>query len=268
MKKKRRLFKKLKVVKTSFFWLYFVLGGIFIITALLFAPFWLEISADIPWASWSAYALGIIVGLLILLYIFTVLIKRMKAEGLKKTPRIVMCVEFGLMAVFSVCAILKGVLYDNEKFNFFNTCEILAIIVWVRGVVEIINAYYHDHDPSSPAKYPIWFLLLNIFLISVGPLLFVVGVRHASKIDEIVSYAISAGLLFLGAFFCVYGGLCKPIKIKETPVTHDLDMLDLKEVKEIENKEEIKEIETKEEVKEIEDNKENEIIDIEQKTTE
>ena len=41
-----------------------------------------------------------------------------------------------------------------------------------------------------------------------------------------------------------------------------------KEVKEIENKEEIKEIETKEEIKEIEDNKENEVIDIEQKTTE
>ena len=70
--------------------------------------------------------------------------KRVKQPTLKNIPRVVMCVEFGIMIVFAVCAILKGVLYNNEKFKFFNTCEILAIIIWVRGVVEIINAYYHD----------------------------------------------------------------------------------------------------------------------------
>ena len=215
MKKERKekLMKKFKVKTTKAFWLYFVLAGLFVIAAVLFAPFWLKISADIPWASWSNYALGILVGLLILLYIFLILLRRLKQSGLAKVTRFAMGFEFGLMIVFSVLAILKGILYDNPKFKFLNTCEILAIIIWVRGVVEIINAYYHDHN--SNVKYPVWFLFVNILLITVAPLLYVVAIKYDTKVDTIVSYVISGVLLLIGAYFIFYGILCMPERIKK-----------------------------------------------------
>ena len=208
--------KKLKVRKTKAFWLYFVLGGLFVAAAVIFAPFWLSVAPSLPWAPWSNYALGIIVGVLILLYIFLVLLKRVKQKGLAKVTRFAMGFEFGLMIVFAIFAILKGVFYEEPKLKFLNTCEILAIILWVRGVVEVINAYYHDH--KSDVDYPLWYLFVNILLISVSPLLFMFALK-TSNIDTIVSYAISGVLLLIGAYVIVYGVLCKPEKVKkEKPV--------------------------------------------------
>lgn len=215
-RKKKSKIKKLHVKKTSLFWLYFVFAVLFIVSSIIFAPFWVEFNADIPWENWSKYALGIIVGTLILIYVFTILLKRVKQKDLNKVVRTIMCVEFGLMIVFAACAILKGILVNNSKFKFFNTCEIVAIILWVRGVVEMICAYYHGS--STSAKYPIWFLFVNIALISIGPLLFFIGIYYSSSVDLIVSYIISGLLLFFGAFMFIYGFLSKPIKVSEAPV--------------------------------------------------
>ena len=208
--------KKINVKKTSLFWIYFVFGTIFLLLSVIIAPFWIEISSKIPWSSWYNYALGIVVGLLIFLYVFLILLKRVKQKGLKKVVRIIMCVEFGLMIVFAVCAIIKGILQDNEKFEFLNTCQILAIILWVRGVVEIISAYYHEFDNET--RYPLWYLFLNVLFISVGPLLLFVGIKYKENVDLFVSYFISGLLLFMGAFLFIYGILGKPIKVIEVPV--------------------------------------------------
>ena len=213
---------RFKAKKTSLFWLYFVFGALFLLLSVILAPFWIEISSKIPWSNWFNYALGIVVGILILLYVFLVLLKKVKQKSLKKVVRIIMCVEFGLMIVFAACAIVKGILYDNEKFKFLNTCQILAIILWVRGVVEIISAYYHEFDNET--KYPIWYLFLNVLFISVGPLLLFVGIKYNEEVDLFVSYFISGLLLFAGAFLFIYGALSKPIKIVEVPVeTENID---------------------------------------------
>ena len=208
--------KKLNVKKTSLFWIYFVFGTIFLLLSVILAPFWIEISSKIPWSSWYNYALGIVVGLLIFLYVFLVLFKRIKQKGLKKVVRIIMCVEFGLMIVFAVCAIIKGILYDNEKFKFLNTCQILSIILWIRGVVEIISAYYHEFDNET--RYPLWYLFLNVLFLSVGPLLLFIGIKYNENVDLFVSYFISGLLLFMGAFLFIYGILGKPLKVIEVPV--------------------------------------------------
>lgn len=236
MKKERKekLMKKFKAKTTKAFWLYFVLAGLFVVAAVLFAPFWLKLSADIPWASWSNYALGILVGLLILLYIFFILLRRMKQSGLAKVTKFAMGFEFGLMIVFAVLAILKGILYDNPKFKFLNTCEILAIILWVRGVVEIINAYYHDHN--SNIKYPVWFLFVNILLITVAPLLYVVAIKYDAKVDTIVSYVISGVLLLIGAYFIFYGILCMPERVKkEKKVKEEPELIKQEQAADLDN---------------------------------
>ncbi len=210
---------KLKVAKTSLFWLYYVIGGICVLLAILFAPFWEEINTNIFWCRWYRYALGIMMAMAILAYVFILLIKRIKAPGQHKIVRIIMGIEFSFMIVLATLSIIKAILVDNKKFQFFNTLEIVAIIIWLRGFVEMINAYYFDK--KSEQKYPIWFLLFNIFLLSIGPLLFVVGIKYNNRVDLFVCYGFCLLLLFFGAFLCIMGVLSKPIKVMEEPILND-----------------------------------------------
>lgn len=247
--------KIIKATKTSFYWLYFVAGAFCILLSLFFAPFWEEINKitenDIPWATWHAYALGIMLAIAIILYIFLVIVKEIKKKHQHRTVRIILALELSLMVVLAVCCILKAVLYDNPKFKFLNTCEIIGIVIWIRGVVEMIDAYYFDS--KSKQNYPIWYLLFNILLVSAGPLVLVAGIKYKdSNPDLIVSYVFCTLLLFFGAFLCVWGGMSKPIKVVEEPIID----------------ERIEEKETKEEVVDRKQNKKDkkvskDVIDVE-----
>ena len=70
--KEKKVRRKLQVKKTSLFWVYFVAGGLVILLSLFFAPFWIEISKEIPWANWYAYALGGLLAGSIFVYMFTI----------------------------------------------------------------------------------------------------------------------------------------------------------------------------------------------------
>lgn len=247
IKEKKKRFN-FKVKKTSFYWMYFVLGGIVIFLSLFFAPFWKEISEKLFWSNWYAYALGGLVAGAILLYMFTILLKRLRNKDLNRTVRIIFGVEFSLMAFFAVCCIVKAILNDNEKFKFLNACEIIGLALWLRGSVEMFNAYYYDKN--STQKYPIWFLVVNIGLITFGPLVLTTGIVYRETIDLIFSYVFCSIIFILGVFSCVWGGLCKPIKVQEEPV-NEIELVEESQTKQIEQTE-IKEIETQEESNEKE----------------
>lgn len=240
MKKEKNKKKKFKVAKTSFYWLYFVCGVVCILSSIFFAPFWVHFGFNestnkynIPWASFYTYALAAILSALILVYVFTILLKRIKQKNIIKRIRIIFALEFSLMIVIAFVLLLKAIFYNNENFFFFNTLELLAIIMWIRGFVEIIHAYYYDRKTLS--NYPLWFLLINIALLSAGPVLFYIGVKN-NDVDLYVSYTICALLLFFGSFLCICGVLAKPIKVIEEPVSEDNVLIDNpKDVKEISN---------------------------------
>lgn len=214
MSKMKKL--KSKVTKTSFFWIYYILSVFLIVVSILFAPFWKEINKDIVFSNWYKYALGVMLAITILFYVFLVLLKRIKSKGQHKTVRIIMGIEFSFLILLALFCVLKAVLIDNNKFQFFNTLEIVSIIMWIRGFVEIINAYYYDKKTNQ--KYPIWFLVLNVMLISIGPMLFMVGIKYNKYVDLFVSYTFCSILLFFGCFSFIMGILTKPIKIEEEPV--------------------------------------------------
>lgn len=217
--------KKFKVAKTSFYWLYFVGGTISILLSIFFAPFWRYFGINnetgkyiIPWASFYTYALAGMIALIILLYVFTILLKRIKKKQLHKVVRILFALEFSLMILLAALSLLKAIFYDKSEFKFFNTLELAALIIYIRGLVEIINAYYYDR--KNDFKYPIWFLILNILLISFGPVLFYIGLKNPN-VDTIVSYVLCAMLLFFGSFLCVCGCMAKPLKVIEEPVNNN-----------------------------------------------
>lgn len=262
--KDKRKNKKLNVKKTSLYWVYFVFGGLIILLSLFFAPFWKEISDKIPWANWYSYALGGLVAAAILYYMFTILLKKLKNKDLNKTVRIIFGVEFSLLAFFAICSVVKAILNDNEKFDFLNTCEIIGLAIWIRGCVEMINAYYYD--AKSTQKYPIWYLAINIGLVTFGPLVFSIGIIYRENIELIVSYSLCSIIFILGVFSCVWGGLSKPIKIVEVPVEEQkVELVEQKDVEILENsndneKDEVKN-ESLENNEDLED-KENEVQDL------
>ena len=234
--------KKIKnnVKKTRFFWLYYILGAIAIIISILFAPFWKEINTNIPMAYWYEYCLGLLIGISIFIYIFTILLRRIKSPGHGKVIRVLMGLEFAFMVVLATFCILESVLHENEQFRFFNTLEILSFVIWIRGFVEIINAYYYEKE--SQQKYPIWFLMINIFLISVGPILFVIGFKYHTTIDLVVSYIFTFLLLFLGSFLMIWGFLSRPIKINEEIIVEETKNTNNDEALLVDDKEKLPEI--------------------------
>ena len=194
----------------------------------------------------------------------TFYVKKLRNKDLSKTVRIIFGVEFSLMAFFAVCCIIKAILNDNEKFAFLNACEIIGIALWLRGSVEMFNAYYYDKN--SAQKYPIWYLAANIGLITFGPLIFATGIVYRATIDLIVSYVFCSIIFILGVFSCVWGGLSKPVKVKEEPI-NEVELVEENETKQIEQAE-IKEIETEQEENSLEEKVEvikEEIINEEEK---
>lgn len=241
MKKDKLKKRKFKVAKTSFYWLYSIFGIICILLSIFCAPFWVHFGFNestnkynIPWAMFYKYALGGILSVLILIYVFKVLLKRIKQKNILKRMRIIFALEFSLMIVISFILLIKAIFYDNENFYFFNTLELLAIIMWIRGFDEIIHAYYYDRKTLN--NYPFWFLLINIALVSSGPILFYIGVK-SNNVDLYVSYTICVLLLFFGSFLCICSVLAKPIKIVEEPIMEDDAISENNNVKKITNNE-------------------------------
>lgn len=212
-------FKK-KIHKTSFFWIYYILGTLAVLVAIFFSPLWQVFNEQIVFANWYKYCLGLLIALLILFYTFTILIKRMKAPGHNKVIKVLLGLEFALMILMATFSLLDSIFYTNENFNFFNTLDIIAIIIWTRGFVEIVNAYYYNQE-KGVQKYPIWFLLLNIFLISLGPILLFVGIKFNETVDLVISYIFSFAMLFFGSFLIIWGFLTKPLKIVEEPIVEN-----------------------------------------------
>ena len=128
--------KKFKVAKTSFYWLYFVCGAVCILLSIFFAPFWKHFGINnetgkyvIPWAPFYTYALAGMIALIILVYVFTILLKRIKKKQLNKVVRILFALEFSFMILLAAMSILKAIFYDKNEFKFLNTLQLAALII-------------------------------------------------------------------------------------------------------------------------------------------
>ncbi len=161
-----KLSKFINTKKTPFFWAYFVIGALVFALSVLLMPFWLSVAPDLFFAEWGHKFVKIIIAIVVLLYAFLFLLKRLlkRSNGVVKILGII---EFCVLILVSL-----GLILSQFAIFALDASRIIAIVLWMRGVVEIFRAFYAN---KSSEKYPTYKLVIAIILLSVGAYFFSAG---------------------------------------------------------------------------------------------
>ncbi len=193
--------------KTKWFWLYIVGGFLGIILGIMLMPIWNKCPDWVFWKSWGMKIVNLIICVCIVLYLCCFLLKKImrRSNGVIKVLTII---EFSLLALIALGCILQ----QFKVINIGGACAILGLALWCRGVVEIFRAYYHQRGNND--RYPVWWLVIAIFLVSFGVYLFV---KHL--FDDIVILWIFVVLILLVSLILIVDGfLAKPASTKQKKV--------------------------------------------------
>ncbi|MBQ8163552.1 MAG: hypothetical protein IJZ93_04205 [Clostridia bacterium] len=185
------------VKKTKWFWLYYVLGALMIVASFLLAPFWSEV--DIFFSDWGANAVSFMVAFAIALYLIFYLAKKIKSSP-NQTILILTIIEFILLMVIALGSVLSQ--FDILKIQ--GPGQIIALALWLRGVVEIVRAYFYRREISE--TYPIWQLVIAIAMVTLGTYLF----AKPFISTEVLQWILCSIILVLGIVFIFIGAKAKP----------------------------------------------------------
>ncbi|MBQ9743665.1 MAG: hypothetical protein IJW19_00905 [Clostridia bacterium] len=191
--------KLLSFNKTKLFWMYFVAAVIFLLGALIVAPIWS--GTDVFFKDWGRKIIEIFIAVLIIIYLCTYLRKKV-ARGGNGVVKVLTLVEFTLLAIIALGCILS----QFKIFSIGEPFQILGLIMWCRGAVEIFRAYYFHG--GTTVKYPVWLVAVAIALVTFGTYLFVKPPVSATFFQWLL-----AGILLICMIVCIYAGIVtKPEK--------------------------------------------------------
>ncbi len=186
--------------KTKLFWMYIILGIIGIVVGIMLMPVWKNCPDWVFWKDWGVKVINIIICICIVLYLILFLFGKImkRTNGVIKVLTII---EFIILALIALSCIFQ------QQFGFIKVngaCKILGLALWCRGVVEIFRAYYHQKGNND--KYPIWWLVIAIILVTLGTYMFANPFFDDLKLLWIFVVLI----LLLSILFIVDGILAKP----------------------------------------------------------
>ncbi len=176
-----------------------VLGFVFLLAALLFAPIW-NFWDSCPWKDWGTKIINLLIAAGIICYLSMFLWKKIKGSG-KRVIKVLTIVEFAMLALIALGCILS----QFKVFNIQGACKIFGFALWTRGVVELFRAYYYRAD--SKEVYPVWYLALSIVLVTFGTYCFA-----KPFIQDIVLLWIFVVALLCLSILCLVYGFNKPSK--------------------------------------------------------
>lgn len=189
--------------KTKLFWLFFVTGVLAILLGIMFMPIWQNAGDWVFWKDWGQNLVNIIIFACIVLYLCLFLVKKIRRRS-NGVVKVLTIVEFVLMSLIALGCILQ----QFKVINIGGACAILGLALWCRGVVEIFRAYYHQHGNND--RYPLWWLVCAIALVSVCAYLFAKPLF--SDVTLIWIFAIL--LILAGIILFIDGFLAKPVSKK------------------------------------------------------
>lgn len=196
------IFKMINTKKTSAFWVFFILGVLITAISVLLMPFWKTATPDVFFAEWGHKFVKVIIAVIVLLYAFLFLLKRVgrRGNGVVKTLSVI---EIIVLVLISLALLIS----QFSKFA-LDAYVIISIALWMRGVVEIFRAYYLG---SGENKYPVYKLIFAIILVSVGA--YLLSAKVITNV-HILWVATIFGAVF-GIITFILGFLKKPAKIKK-----------------------------------------------------
>lgn len=191
--------KKITVKKTKAYWLYIALGIVTLIFGILLLPFWGSIWNECPWKSWGTDLVMLFMALVIGLYLFMFLIK--KINRYRGVVQVLTIIEFVLLALIAL-----GLVFS--QFNILSIPKqpsvILGLALYCRGVIEIFRAYYYHH--SMKTIYPVWWLVVAILFVTFGVYLMIKPLVQLT----LIVWLLAISVIVIGIFLIAYGVLANP----------------------------------------------------------
>ena len=193
----------MKIKKTKIFWVYIVVGFLLTILSVMLAPIW----NSFEWAffkDWGMSLLNLFIAACLCAYLFTYLFKKIKKAD-NNTNLILLLVEFIFIAMIAVGLVLT----QFKIINIGGACQILGVVLWLRGSVEIFRAYYFRGTDTN--TYPAYLVAVAIGLVTLGTWLFVKPLIQ----DIVILWIFVILLLFTSIILIAYGFASKPAKKKK-----------------------------------------------------
>lgn len=191
--------KKITVKKTKAYWLYIALGIVTLIFGILLLPFWGSIWNECPWKSWGTDLVMLFMAIVIGLYLFMFLIK--KINRYRGVVQVLTIIEFVLLALIAL-----GLVFS--QFNILSIPKqpsvILGLALYCRGVIEIFRAYYYHH--SMKTIYPVWWLVVAILFVTFGVYLMIKPLVQLT----LIVWLLAISVIVIGIFLIAYGVLANP----------------------------------------------------------
>ncbi len=205
-----KLSKFINTTKSKVFWLYIVIGALISALSIMLMPFWKDAEIDVFFAPWGYSIISIVIACTLILYLGLYLFKKMIGKC-NKIVRVLIIIEFILLSLIALGSIMS----QFDVIPVKGVGQILGLVLWIRGSIEVFRAYYYDS--SNGSKYPVWQLFVTICLITVGAYFIISNVLT----DKIVLWILTITLLVVGVFLIILGVIKKPASKKKVKTKED-----------------------------------------------
>ena len=135
--------------------------------------------------------LDIIVAILLCIYLLLYLAKRFHGT---RTYVALTAVEFTVIALIAIGLFLK----QFNIINIGNTCQILGVVIWLRGVCSLVNGYFLSSEEKKK-NYSLLLFFGYISIITLGAYLF----AKPLITDVALIWIFCIGAFALAAFFTI-----------------------------------------------------------------
>lgn len=184
--------KIINAKKTKLYWIYYILAVFLFIGALIVAPVWND--TDLFFKNWGSKLLNILIAVAIFYYIIVYLFKKINSS--KGAILILTIVEIVLLSLVA----LGSVLSQFKIINVSGPCQILGLALWLRGVIELVRAYYY-RGFASKIKYSLVQLAIAIAMVTFGTYIF----ARPFISPTVMLWILVALLLVFGVYTLLYG---------------------------------------------------------------
>lgn len=205
-----KLSKFINTSKSKVFWLYIVIGALISALSIMLMPFWQDGEIDVFFAPWGYSIIKIVIASTLILYLAFYLFKKMIGKC-NKIVRLLIIIEFTLLSLIALGSIMSQ--FDIIPVK--GVGQILGLVLWIRGSIEVFRAYYYDS--SNGSKYPVWQLFITILLITVGAYFIISNVLT----DKVVLWTLTVTLILVGIFAIILGVVKKPASKKTKKTKED-----------------------------------------------
>ncbi len=145
--------------------------------------------------NWGEIILLAIIGVLLLSYVYGYLLLKVALKS-KGVVLILTLVEMIVLTAIGVTCVLSE--FVNITF-LKEGIKILGLALWIRGVVESFRSYFYRGTQNK--KYPIYYVVLNVILITAGTAFFLrpfITNTILVKIVAVLFFVATIGLIIFG----------------------------------------------------------------------